>query len=117
VYRHAGLQVVSEDIYVPIASDQEIGHMRLVSGMKFPVSSVYETSHRICERIRAVSIDQGTGFIDARPALRQEARRRAVHGPRDWNHLNEAGYRVLGKLVAEHVDDLPNDPCDERWDF
>ena len=56
VYRYAGLQVVSEDIYVPIVSDQEIGHMRLVSGRKFPVSSIYEGSHAMCERIRAVSL-------------------------------------------------------------
>ncbi len=115
VYRYAGLQVVSEDIYVPIVSDQEIGHMRLVSGRKFPVSSIYEGSHAMCERIRAVSLDQGTGFIDARPALRKEASIRAVHGPRDWNHLNEAGYRVLGKLVAEHLDDRPSDSCSERF--
>jgi lysophospholipase L1-like esterase len=26
-----------------------------------------------------------------------------VPGPRDWDHFNEAGYRVLGKLLADRI--------------
>jgi hypothetical protein len=35
--------------------------------------------------------------------------------PHDWKHPNETGYRLLGALVAEHLDDRPADPCDDRW--
>ena len=38
-------------------------------------------------------------FIDARPAMRAEARRRLIHGPRDWFHPNAIGYAALGKAI------------------
>jgi len=114
VYRYAGTKVVSEEIYVP-TEPQEIGHPTLVSGREFPVSAVYERSQEICQKIRAISIAQGTEFIDTRPAFRKAAANRAVHGPRDWNHLNEAGYRLLGKLLAGRINERPADLCDDRW--
>jgi hypothetical protein len=38
-----------------------------------------------------------------------------VHGPRDWRHVNETGYRIIGGLVAKHIDDRPAVACDDRW--
>jgi hypothetical protein len=38
-----------------------------------------------------------------------------VHGPRDWNHPNELGYRTLGTLVAQKIDQREPDVCDDRW--
>ena len=46
---------------------------------------------------------QGIPFVDATPALRAAASANLIHGPRDWDHLNEIGYRVLGSLVAAHA--------------
>ena len=54
-------------------------------------------------------------FIDLRPAFRQAGARQAVHGPTDWNHPNEAGYRLLGAIVAKHLHDHPTDACDDSW--
>jgi len=72
------------------------------------------TSDHICERIRAASIAQGAGFIDARPTLRQAAATRPIHGPVDWSHLNEAGYRVLGQMVVERMQpDSGSPPCEK----
>jgi hypothetical protein len=113
-YRHATAAVVGRDIY-PLDISRKNGRPMLVDGQTFPVSQVYAHSQRICEGVRAASLANGAGFVDTRPALRAAGARQAVHGPRDWKHLNETGYRLLGALVAKHLDDRPSDPCDDRW--
>jgi hypothetical protein len=35
---------------------------------------------------------------------------------RDWNHLNESGYRVLGTYLARQIAAPASDHCDDRWD-
>ena len=32
-------------------------------------------------------------------------------GPRDWNHFNDAGYRVLGETLATMLDDTASTSC------
>jgi hypothetical protein len=67
----------------------------------------------ICQRIRGFSIRHGAKFIDTRAALRAAAAKRPIHGPADWSHLNEAGYRILGELVASSLTSGPsNGACD-----
>jgi hypothetical protein len=46
----------------------------------------------------------GMDFLDARPALRAAGATSLIHGPRDWDHLNETGYRALGQLIVPHVE-------------
>jgi hypothetical protein len=29
--------------------------------------------------------------------------------------VNEAGYRIIGGLVARDLDGRPTNPCDDRW--
>jgi hypothetical protein len=113
-YRHAGAEVVAKDVYLPEAS-KATGRYTLVDGPSFPVSGVYAYSQRVCERIRDASLRAGLSFIDARAAFRRAGAREAVHGPRDWNHPNEAGYRLLGAIVVEHLHDRPADACDDSW--
>ena len=36
-------------------------------------------------------------------AVEGAARRREVHGPRDWKHFNRAGYETLARAVVERV--------------
>jgi len=67
----------------------------------FPAARVAPRSDHIAARVAELARRHGVGFLDARPALRQEAGRRLIHGPRDWAHLNEAGHRVLGRVVAD----------------
>jgi hypothetical protein len=64
---------------------------------------VVRRSDLICESIRAMSLRQGAAFMDTRPALRAAALGQPIHGPVDWGHLNEAGYRLLGKLVTDAI--------------
>ena len=113
-YRHAGASVTAKDFthrFLPAAS----GSSTTAQGPSFPVSAVYASSQRLCQEIRDASLKEGVSFIDLRPAFRQAGARQAVHGPTDWNHPNEAGYRLLGAIVAKHLHDHPTDACDDSW--
>ena len=72
-------------------------------------------SQMSCEKIRNATLAAGVEFVDARPALRKAAVNAFVHGPRDWNHPNERGYRVLGALVAGRLEKRGPDVCDDTW--
>ena len=64
---------------------------------------VKRNSDFMAERVQQIAAAQGVKFLDARPALRAAAAEKVIHGPIDWDHLDETGYRVLGKLVASQV--------------
>jgi hypothetical protein len=114
IYRHASESVVAYEIYDPNEA-QMPGHPHVSSGRRFPVAAIYANSQKICERIRAITLAQSAGFMDTRPALRAAAAVQALHGPRDWSHFNEAGYWVLGKLVADYLGRPSADACDDSW--
>jgi hypothetical protein len=76
---------------------------RRVAGDEIQLATIKRTSDLICDRVRETSIANGAAFVDARPVLRATAATQTVHGPRDWNHYNRAGYTALGKLVAERL--------------
>jgi hypothetical protein len=116
IYRHVAAEVISHDIYVPIADASQVGKEVLVEGRVFPVAVVYAKSQKICEKIRDVSLAQRIGFIDTRPTFRAAAAERPLHGPRDWNHLNENGYRVLGSYLASRIGTPSADLCNDRWE-
>src|SRR5438876_995145 len=58
-----------------------------------------------------LTMAQGVRFLDIRPALRAAAANALIHGPRDWNHFNDAGYRVLGETLATMLDDTASTSC------
>ncbi|HEY1472479.1 MAG TPA: hypothetical protein VGF53_00185 [Pseudolabrys sp.] len=90
VYRHAG-DSVSHCITIPNAN-------------VFAPTAELEWHHDLMRNLVAkISADQGMDFADATPALRAAASTHVIHGPRDWDHLNESGYRVLGALVSSRV--------------
>ncbi|HUI96552.1 MAG TPA: hypothetical protein VLX44_12420 [Xanthobacteraceae bacterium] len=111
VYRAAGDLHVKE-VFAP--DDPSGPTFRF--GLTVPASAIYARSALTCEKIRAATVAAGADFVDARPAFRRAAAKDFVHGPRDWNHPNEAGYRVLGALVAERIDHRGPDTCDDRWE-
>ena len=113
-YRQANPEVVGADVYAPRTS-RRAGRAVVVDGREFPSSAIYVRSQRICEGIRAATLRNGAGFVDARPTLRAAGSRQQVHGPHDWKHVNETGYRLIGALVARHLDDRPADACDDSW--
>lgn len=68
-------------------------------------------SDRLCKLVQAASTQNGVDFLDSRPGLREAASKKLLHGPVDWVHFNEQGYRALGGLLAGRVDLTRVDPC------
>jgi hypothetical protein len=72
-----------------------------VTGGGVAPRAVTERHHDLIrDMVAGISAEQGVDFVDATPALRAAAENRVIHGPRDWDHLNQTGYEVLGTLVA-----------------
>lgn len=69
-------------------------------GKNYPTSSLLPMSDRVCAAVSRIAGEAGVAFVDARPALRRAATTGFVHGPVDWLHFNEAGYRVLAGEIA-----------------
>ena len=99
IYRHAAASV---DVYTrwPLNEVQPVA-----------AAEIYAASQRTCEQIRALALRHGARFIDARPTLRAAAATAVIHGPRDWNHFNNAGYRVLGEIVARSLGEAAGTAC------
>jgi hypothetical protein len=116
MYRHATDQVISHEIYLPITDPSQVGKVVKSYGRVFSTSAIYKKSQNICEMIRGITLAQGVDFIDTRPTFRAAAAQRPMHGPKDWNHLNENGYRVLGSYLAKRLAAPVADACDDRWD-
>lgn len=112
VYRHAGDDFHVKEVFVP--SDPHGPTFRF--GLSVPGDDIYAKSQMACTKIRAATAQLGTAFVDARPALRKAAATKLIHGPRDWDHLNEAGYRALGTLVAHRIGHSEAEACDDRWE-
>jgi hypothetical protein len=111
VYRHAGATVRVKEVFAP----RDPGGATFKFDYRVAPAEIYAHSQIACEKIRAATLAGGVDFIDARPAFRKAAATTVVHGPRDWNHPNEAGYRVLGTLVAERLGRKGPDACDDRF--
>ena len=113
VYRFPSGEVSADMVYFPDAPGGP--NDRYKSFIKYPAAQAYAASQKICEKMRAVTLKAGAGFIDARPTLRKRAAETTIHGPRDWGHLNEQGYRALGTMLAKRIDEKPADACDDTW--
>ena len=99
IYRHAGASV---DVY----TRWPLNEVRAM-----PAADIDAASQRTCEEIRALTLGREARFIDMRPALRAAAASAVIHGPQDWNHFNEAGYRVLGETLARMMDGGASTAC------
>jgi lysophospholipase L1-like esterase len=74
-------------------------------------AQIARNSDLLCDLVQAASARNGVGFFDTRPALRQAATKQLVHGPVDWVHFNEQGYRALGRALADRGDSQSVDAC------
>jgi hypothetical protein len=85
---------------------EEVSHCLKIT-YKAPADRVDTNSDIISDLVQKSATSQGLAFLDARPTMRALAATTVIHGPRDWAHFNEAGYRALGALVAAHVTARP----------
>jgi hypothetical protein len=106
VYRHGGETVLVAEVFAPGDPGGPAYEI-----LRAAPAEIYAKSRMACTRIRDAT-PEGVAFIDARPALRRAAAQAFVHGPRDWLHPNELGYRTLGTLVAEKIAQTGHDACD-----
>jgi len=68
-------------------------------------SEVRARSAYLRARIGKLTRAQGVRFEDATPDIEEEAQGRILHGPRDWLHFNEQGYRLLASVALRCLDD------------
>lgn len=68
-----------------------------------PVSrqEILLVSQALAGSIRDFAARNGFGFVDTRPELREEAAHTLLHGPRDWDHFNRAGYETFTKAIID----------------
>jgi hypothetical protein len=107
VYRHGGDTVTLKQVFAP----GDPAGPTFKYGLKASPAAIYAVSETACSAIRDAT-PEGVAFIDARPAFRKVAATAFLHGPRDWNHPNELGYRTLGALVAARLEQRTHDACD-----
>jgi len=97
---------------VPVPEFVQEDHARLDRPLLFGPSFLRARSDAICADVAAIAEELGLSFRDARPALRAHGSEQFLHGPRDWKHLNRAGYEVLaGEAVALLQADVPGGTC------
>lgn len=65
-------------------------------------------SNLLCNQIRAITIKNNINFHDTRQAIRQAATHGFLHGPGDWNHFSETGYRVLADEIYSFYKQINN---------
>lgn len=66
-------------------------------GKNYASSLLLPASDAACLQVQKITSTNDIYFLDARPAIRQVAQQKFIHGPKDWLHFNEAGYRVLAQ--------------------
>jgi len=62
-----------------------------------------DISRELEEMVRKASLQNDFEFVNISTELRQQARSKYFHGPKDWNHFNRAGYELLGKALAKNI--------------
>jgi hypothetical protein len=60
-----------------------------------------DLSNSIEKQIMSLSAQHNFTFIDFTPVVRHAAQTQLLHGPKDWNHFNKAGYELLGATLAQ----------------
>lgn len=68
---------------------------------RFTPEQVLAGSRALAARIRDFAGRHGLDFIDTLPELRAAASQTLIHGPRDWDHFNKAGYEAFARAIAQ----------------
>jgi hypothetical protein len=86
-----------------LATDTVHAHRVAPGENRFPARLVRTRGEHLAAAVRDAALAHGLDFIDARPALREEAKKGVLHGPRDWRHFNRAGHTALARAVAARL--------------
>lgn len=70
-------------------------------GENYPTSLLLPASDAACQHVQDIAKSNGIYFLDSRSAFREAAHQKLLHGPVDWFHFNETGYRVLATELEQ----------------
>jgi len=70
---------------------------------RFRTEKMLQRSDAIATEISRLCTEEDIPFIDTRSAIRSASTHTLLHGPLDWNHFNEEGYRVLAETIYANL--------------
>jgi hypothetical protein len=76
----------------------------------FKSSEIHERSQEICLEVEDIARRHNFKFADMRKFFRKAALKEPIHGPKDWFHPNETGYRALAEGVISAFFDGEKSP-------
>ena len=62
-----------------------------------------ERHFEVCREILHISQNLKVPFFDTTPYMLDASSKGYIHGPIDWDHLNEYGYRVLSDSISQFI--------------
>ena len=67
----------------------------------------------VCREILKISQKLNISFFDTTRYMQKASSKAYIHGPKDWDHLNELGYRALSDSISEFLlyPDKPYQNC------
>ena len=67
----------------------------------------------VCKEILKISQKLKISFFDTTKYLRNASSKGYIHGPKDWDHLNESGYRAFSDGISQFIlhPDKPYQNC------
>jgi len=65
--------------------------------------NVRAASDNVRRSVREIVLSEKADFIDPTEELRTVASVEMIHGPRDWLHFNEKGYRTISRILASRI--------------
>jgi hypothetical protein len=83
-------------------------YVRSYHGIKsdFSTSDLEKKHLNLVERVRFITKEAGVDFLDTTADLKKRSQFEALHGPKDWNHLNKKGRLVFLESIAKQVENL-----------
>lgn len=72
----------------------------------FPTRQMLSQSDLMRTSFQSIAAKHQLPVIDTTDALRKAGKQAFIHGPKDWNHLNEMGYRALSNAILEQSEGL-----------
>ena len=96
-------------VYLPSIVSPYQWHDPVHIHQAFPERGISETtleannarSELLRSRIGTFAMQHALEFVDTTPTIAEIAQEQALHGPDDWRHFNDAGYRVIANVIGD----------------
>ena len=64
---------------------------------------LFQRHLEVCQEIFKISQRLEVGLFDTTRYLRDSSSKGYIHRPKDWDHLNESGYRALSDGISQFI--------------